>query len=77
MALLSCTRHRRVALTLALLVPAAPLAGQQRPADTLSLDRALNYAFPSHLVAAAHGGRIAWTVDDGGRRNIWTADAPD
>lgn len=71
----SLPRRGRAFLALVILAPAA--AAAQRATDTLSLDRALSYAFPSSLVTAPHGGRIAWVVDDGGRRNIWTADAPE
>jgi dipeptidyl aminopeptidase/acylaminoacyl peptidase len=55
----------------------AGLAAQQPAADTLSLERALGYPYPSDLVAAAKSGRIAWVFNQQGRRNIWTADAPD
>jgi len=33
--------------------------------------------FPSRLVAAAHGSRIAWIFDAKGVRNVWVADGPD
>ena len=33
--------------------------------------------FPTGLVAAAHGGRIAWVFDAKGVRNVWVADGPD
>jgi len=66
------------ASALALLVVAVtPPAAAQRPADTLSLDRILSYPFPSSLAASGTGSRIAWVFNQEGRRNIWTADAPD
>ncbi len=33
--------------------------------------------FPSELVAAEHGSRIAWVFDVRGVRNVWVADRPD
>ena len=54
----------------------APTASAQR-ADTLSLARMLSYPFPTSLTASPVGSRIAWVFNLEGRRNIWTADAPD
>ena len=33
--------------------------------------------FPSKLVAAAQGSRVAWVFDAEGVRNVWVADGPD
>lgn len=33
--------------------------------------------FPTGLVAAAHGNRVAWVFDAKGVRNVWVADGPD
>jgi len=33
--------------------------------------------FPSELVAAAHGSRVAWVFNAKGVRNVWVADGPD
>ena len=33
--------------------------------------------FPSELVAATHGSRVAWIFDAKGVRNVWVADGPD
>ncbi len=33
--------------------------------------------FPSELVAAMHGSRVAWVFDAKGVRNVWVADGPD
>ena len=60
-----------------LVMTVTPPAAAQRAADTLSLDRVLSYPFPSSLTASASGSRIAWVFNQEGRRNIWTADAPD
>jgi dipeptidyl aminopeptidase/acylaminoacyl peptidase len=44
-------------------------AGAQAPSFTI--DAALSAPFPSGLVAAPTGGRIAWVFDAQGSRNIW------
>src|SRR5437667_11722147 len=33
--------------------------------------------FPTHLIAARAGGKIAWVFDARGARNIWVAEPPD
>jgi len=37
----------------------------------------LSSPFPTGLVAAAHGNRVAWVFDAKGVRNVWVADGPD
>ena len=37
----------------------------------------MNFSFPSELVSAHHGSRIAWVFDSKGVRNVWVADGPD
>src|SRR5262249_15486238 len=32
---------------------------------------------PTELTAAASGARIAWALDEQGRRNVWVAEGPD
>src|SRR5579862_3688600 len=41
------------------------------------LEQVLSSSFPSELVAAEHGSRVAWVFDSKGVRNIWVADGPD
>ena len=41
-----------------------------------TLEQVMSSPFPSSLTAASHGGRIAWTFDFKGARNVWVADAP-
>ncbi|MDE2272069.1 MAG: S9 family peptidase [Xanthomonadaceae bacterium] len=60
------------ALLFALLLPV-----HRGHAKGFSLEQALDYPFPYGLVAAKHGGRIAWVFDRRGARNVWVADAPD
>jgi dipeptidyl aminopeptidase/acylaminoacyl peptidase len=41
-----------------------------------SADEVFSYPFPGDLTAAASAGRIAWTFNEQGRRNIFVAEAP-
>jgi dipeptidyl aminopeptidase/acylaminoacyl peptidase len=73
----------------ALALVALPLAAQTplsvyvtpAGADTVrsgfTLEQVTSYPFPNELVAAPSGGRIAWALNEAGKRNVWTADAPD
>jgi dipeptidyl aminopeptidase/acylaminoacyl peptidase len=42
-----------------------------------TLEQVLSYPYPSNLVAAPSGSRIAWVLDERGHRNIYVAEAPD
>jgi dipeptidyl aminopeptidase/acylaminoacyl peptidase len=55
---------------------AADGQGQPRPAKTFTLEQVLSAPFAADLIAAKKANRIAWTLDDQGRRNIWVAEAP-
>jgi hypothetical protein len=80
---------RPVPLIAAFALVALPLAAQRplsvsvRPASARSaapgftLEQVPSYPFPNELTAAPRGGRIAWALNEAGKRNIWTADAPD
>lgn len=35
------------------------------------------YAFPTELSSSARGGKIAWALDEAGKRNVYVAEAPD
>lgn len=41
------------------------------------LEQILSSPFPSELIAATRGSRIAWVFDAKGVRNVWVADGPD
>jgi dipeptidyl aminopeptidase/acylaminoacyl peptidase len=41
-----------------------------------TLEQALSWPFPSGLVAAPGGARVAWVFDTQGRRNLWVAEGP-
>lgn len=44
---------------------------------SFTLEQVLSFPFPTGLVAAAHGNRVAWVFDAKGVRNVWVADGPD
>ncbi|HLZ82685.1 MAG TPA: prolyl oligopeptidase family serine peptidase [Caulobacteraceae bacterium] len=63
----------RMALLAAAMVVATTAAAAAAP----SLEAVLGYPFQSSLVAAEHGGAIAWVQTVRGVRNVWLARAPD
>ncbi|MCS6951966.1 MAG: S9 family peptidase [Bryobacterales bacterium] len=53
-------------------------SGAACPADgPFTLEQILSSPFPSELVAAPSGARLAWVMNDRGVRNIWVAEGPD
>lgn len=49
-----------------------------QPKDTLfSLSAVKSYPFPNELNAAATGSRLAWALNESGKRNIYVAEGPD
>ena len=69
-----------VAITL--LVPGAPRATAAEPAapalqePDFTIEQVMSHAFPSELIAAPSGDRIAWLANDQGLRNVWVAEGP-
>src|SRR5688572_14767356 len=49
------------------------LANAQGP---YSMDQIKSYPFPNGLTAAGTGSRIAWALNDQGKRNVWVAEGP-
>ncbi|MBL8266068.1 S9 family peptidase [Steroidobacter sp.] len=43
----------------------------------VTFEQLRGYAFPTNLIAAKSVSRVAWTVDERGRRNVWVASGPD
>ena len=56
----------------AILMVVIPVMGQQ----PFTLEQILSAPFPSDLVASKTGNRIAWTLNQGGHRNVWYAEGP-
>ena len=56
-----------------LLASASVSARTQTP---FTINQVKSYPFPNELVAAPRGGRIAYALNEQGKRNVWVADAP-
>ena len=67
-----------VGLALAMLAaagaPGTELAARQ--GGPFSVEQILSAPFPSEIVAAPSGARIAWVFDERGARNLWVAEGP-
>lgn len=46
-------------------------------AASFTLEQVLSAPFPSELIAAPGGGKVAWLLNERGARNVWMAAAPD
>ncbi|MGH7673448.1 MAG: S9 family peptidase [Gemmatimonadales bacterium] len=65
----------RVLLVLATL--ASPSTAQRAPRPAaFTLAQVRSYPFPNELTAAATGARIAWALNEQGRRNLYVAEGP-
>lgn len=68
--------RRLVSLALTLLavghVPTVAIAQRVLP-----IERLMSSPFPSELVAAPAGPKVAWVFNDEGVRNVWVAEGPD
>jgi dipeptidyl aminopeptidase/acylaminoacyl peptidase len=62
---------------LTILAASVDAQDQSRPAKPVTLEQLLSAPFAADLVAAKKANRVAWTLDDNGKRNIWVAEAPD
>jgi dipeptidyl aminopeptidase/acylaminoacyl peptidase len=51
-----------------------PGANAQKP---FTLEQVMSAPFPENLTAAKTGNRVAWTLNEEGKRNIWVAEGPD
>src|ERR1700688_3425560 len=64
---------RSLALALAIFLFCAPRIPAQ---SSFTLEQVMSAPFPADLIASKTGGRLAWTLDQQGHRNIWVAEAP-
>jgi dipeptidyl aminopeptidase/acylaminoacyl peptidase len=53
------------------------LAASLACAASFTLDQVLSAPFPSELIAAPGGGKVAWLLNERGARNVWMAAGPD
>ncbi|HKW18715.1 MAG TPA: prolyl oligopeptidase family serine peptidase [Terriglobales bacterium] len=42
-----------------------------------TLEQVMSFSFPTELITAERGNRVAWVFDIKGVRNVWVADGPD
>src|SRR6478609_309570 len=45
--------------------------------QSFTLEAIKSYPFPTELTASSQGSRIAWALEEGGRRNVYVAEGPD
>src|SRR4051812_44687552 len=64
-------RSHPLALALGLLLTGP---GGAAAREGVTLEQLLGSPFPTSLVAAPAGGKVAWVFNDRGRRNIWIAE---
>jgi dipeptidyl aminopeptidase/acylaminoacyl peptidase len=64
----------RLHIALGLLMGCATTGWAQSP---FTLEQIMSSPFPSELVAATQGSRVAWVFNAKGVRNVWVADGPD
>jgi len=67
-------RHYHLICLLAALASPALAVAQQAP---FTIEQVMSAPFPSDLVAAPAGGKVAWVFDACGARNIYVAEPPD
>jgi dipeptidyl aminopeptidase/acylaminoacyl peptidase len=65
---------RRLHIILSLIFACSFAVCAQAP---FTVEQVMSSPFPSELVAATHGNRVAWVFDAKGVRNVWIADGPD
>ncbi|MDQ6885678.1 MAG: prolyl oligopeptidase family serine peptidase [Gemmatimonadota bacterium] len=70
-------RPRLAFTVLALLVLSPWPAFAQKVPGSFTIEQVRSNPFPSELVTAPSGARVAWVFNAKGLRNIWVAEAPD
>ena len=69
-------RSTIVVTALGLVALSSSAMAQAARAAPFTLDQVRSYPFPTELTAAASGARVAWAVNEQGRRNIYVAAGP-
>jgi len=69
-------RSTIVATALGLVALSSSAMAQAARSAPFTLDQVRSYPFPTELTAAARGARVAWAVNEQGRRNIYVAEGP-
>src|SRR5215470_9692652 len=70
-------RRFLVLLTVIAISESALMVPSSRAQQAFTLEQVLSAPFPSGLTAAKEVPRIAWILDEQGKRNIFVAEAPD
>jgi pimeloyl-ACP methyl ester carboxylesterase len=70
-------RRRFVSTIIAVAGAATPVAAQRASSAAFSLEQVRSYPYPAELTASALGARLAWTLNEQGRRNIYVAEGAD
>src|SRR6266576_1474974 len=60
-------------LCAAVLLMPMPQTNTQQP---FTLEQVMSAPFPANLTAAKQNNRVAWTLNQQGRRNVWVAEGP-
>ena len=58
------------------LVTVIPAAGADRRTNGFTMEQMKSYPFPNELAAASKANRIAWALNEQGKRNIYVAEGP-
>ena len=70
-------RHRNIVIWVLALVMVLGFSGRAAAEGTFTLEQVLSPPYPWGLVSAKTADRVAWIFYDQGKRNVWTAAAPD
>src|SRR5882762_5609186 len=68
---------KRALVAIPLLILLAALCGHAQAQQSFTLEQVMSAPFPSDLAASKTGSRIAWALNEQGKRNVWVAEGPD
>jgi dipeptidyl aminopeptidase/acylaminoacyl peptidase len=54
----------------------APRGSRSPQSSSFAISQVKSYPFPTGLTASTTGSRVAWALNEQGRRNIWVAEGP-
>src|SRR3954453_20336750 len=66
----------KIASFVTLPIALAAAAHAQAPSHGFSINQIKSLPFPNELVAAPRGSRIAYALNEDGKRNVWVAEGP-
>ena len=66
----------KTASIIALSIAVAGVAQAQSPSRGFTINQVKSLPFPNELVAAPRGSRIAYALNEEGKRNVWVAEGP-